>query len=142
MFAAEDFQLLDSPSFAKLATQMRDGSLQNTVMWFRRDGETLRMVAPASSVKARNLSNNPRCAVLIDDPHNAYRYIEIRGRADVRQDDGAARAELRLIAERYIGDKADAYVASLSSAPRVLIVIHTERMRSHSGRRPDPAQSS
>jgi PPOX class probable F420-dependent enzyme len=139
MFSPEDLQLLDKPAFAKLATHMRDGSLQNTVMWFRCEGDTLRMIAPGSSVKARNLLRDPRCAVVVDDPDNGYRYIEIRGRAEVREDDAAARAELRLIAARYIGDSANAYVESLSAAPRVLIVIHVERMRSHSGQSPSPA---
>jgi PPOX class probable F420-dependent enzyme len=136
VFSPDDDRLLEAPIFAKLATSMPDGSLQNTVMWFRRDDDTLRMIAPTASVKARNLMREPRCAVVIDDPSNGYRYIEIRGRAAVQQDDPAARSELRKIAARYIGEHADAYVDSLSSDHRVLIVIHPERVRSHSGRAP------
>jgi PPOX class probable F420-dependent enzyme len=142
MFSPDDITLLDQPAFAKLATRMSDGVLQNTVMWYRREHDTLRMIAPAASVKARNLLRDPRCAVVIDDPDNGYRYIELRGRAEVIQDDRAARDELRRIAERYIGDLADAYVASLSAAPRVLIVVHVERMRSHAGQPPRPATAS
>lgn len=129
-------RLLDEHAFAKLATVMPDGNLQNTVMWYRRDGDTLRMIAPASSVKARNLAKDPRVAVVIDDPANGYRYVEVRGRAEVIADDAAARAELRLIARRYIGDAAGAYADSLSDAPRVLIVIHPDVARVQEGTPP------
>jgi PPOX class probable F420-dependent enzyme len=139
MFSEAEQRLLDLPAFAKLATVMRDGSLQNTVMWFRSDGNTLRMIAPEASVKARNLDRNPAVAVAIDNPENGYHYIEIRGRAEIVHDDAAARAELRLIARRYIGDHADAYTNALSDAPRVLIVIHPERVRLNQGQPPRPS---
>jgi len=45
------------------------------------------------------------------------------------RDDAAARAELRRIAARYVGDKADEYVDALSSDPRVLIIIHPQHIR-------------
>lgn len=138
MFDKQDDELLESPAFAKLATLMPDGSPQNTVMWFRRDGDTLCMIAPASSRKVRNLDRDSRVAVVIDDPGNGYRYIDIRGHAEVRHDDAAARDELRRIAARYIDDRAGAYVASLSADPRVLIVIRADAVRSHQGKRPDP----
>jgi PPOX class probable F420-dependent enzyme len=136
MFTDDDRELLDSPAFAKLATLMPDGSPQNTVMWFRRDGNTLRMIAPAASQKAQNLVRDPRVAVVIDALHNGYRYIDIRGSAEVRHDDTAARNELRQIVARYIDERADKYVESLSADPRVLIVIHPGRLRSHHGAPP------
>lgn len=138
MFSDNDLVLMERPVFAKLAMHMADGSLQNTVMWFRADAGILRMIAPEASMKARNLSRDPQCAVVIDDPANGYRYLEIRGRAEVVRDDTAARRELRRIAARYIAADADAYVDALSSEPRVMIVIHPERVRSHSGTTPAP----
>jgi PPOX class probable F420-dependent enzyme len=136
MFAREDDDLLEAPAFAKLATLMPDGAPQNTVMWFRREGGTLRMIAPAAARKARNLARDPRVSIVIDDPRNGYRYLDIRGRATVVLDDGQAREELRRIAARYIGASADAYVDSLSADARVLIVIHPESVRRHHGNPP------
>ena len=124
---------LDLPGFATLATIGPDGSPHLTVMWHRCDGEALRMIAPASAIKVRNLSNDPRTSVVVDHPSNGYEYLELRGHADLVRDDAAARRELRLIAARYVGDRADAFVDALSVDPRVLIVIHPRRVRAHLG---------
>jgi len=124
---------LDLPGFATLATNGSNGSPHLTVMWHRCDGDALRMIAPASAVKVRNLSNDPRTSVVIGHPSNGYEYIELRGHAELIRDDAAARAELRPIAARYIGDRADAFVAGLSAEPRVLIVIHPRQARGHFG---------
>jgi PPOX class probable F420-dependent enzyme len=139
MFSDAARELLDLPAFAKLALRLPGGGLQNTVMWYRHDGGTLRMIAPAASKKARSLLRDPAVAVAVDHPDNGYYYLEVRGHAEVVQDDAAARQELRQIARRYIGDQAEAYVTSLSADPRVLIVIHPERARLNAGRRPNPA---
>lgn len=122
-------ELLHQPAFAALALTLPDGRLQNTIMWYRVTQGTLRMIAPAASVKARALLQSPQVAVAVHDPGNSYDYLEIRGSAEVIADDAAARAELREIAKRYIGERAGAYVAALSDAPRVLIVVRPERVR-------------
>src|SRR5947199_10765411 len=74
-FTEEDRVFLDRPAFATLATTLRDGTPQLTVMWYRRDEDTLRMIAPASATKVRNLTRNPRVAVSVTDPDNAYSYL-------------------------------------------------------------------
>jgi hypothetical protein len=127
---------LDLPGFAKLATLGQDGSPHLTAMWHRCAGDTLRMIAPASAVKVRNIASDPRVSVIIDHPSNGYEYLELRGHAELVRDDAAARAELRLIAARYIGERADAFVDALSAEPRVLIVVHPRRVRAYGeGRR-------
>lgn len=136
MFSDTDQALLETPAFAKLATLMADGTPQITVMWYRAEGDTIRMIAPASARKARNLERDPRATVAIDHPENGYRYLELRCRAEVVHDDAVARAELGQIAARYIGDRASAYVASLSADPRILIILHPEQVRSHLGQPP------
>ncbi|HYI13917.1 MAG TPA: TIGR03618 family F420-dependent PPOX class oxidoreductase [Thermomicrobiales bacterium] len=133
MLAGADLELLQRPAFAALAVRLPGGALQNTIMWYRVDQDTLRMIAPAASAKARALQRSPQVAVAIHDPDNSYDYLEIRGHAEVVADDAAARAELREIAGRYIGERAGAYVAALSDAPRVLIVVRPDRVRRHRG---------
>jgi PPOX class probable F420-dependent enzyme len=135
-FQDAERSLLDEPAFAKLTTLMEDGAPQTTVMWYRRVDDTLTMIAPAHVLKVRNIARDSRVAVVIDDPSNGYHYLQIRGKADVVRDDAAARAELRQVATRYVGDRADAYVDGLSDDPRVLIVIHPERVRLHAGTPP------
>jgi PPOX class probable F420-dependent enzyme len=129
VFDEADRALLQTPAFAALALQLPGGALQNTIMWYRVEQHTLRMIAPAASAKARALQRSPAVAIAVHAPDNSYDYLEIRGRAEVIADDAAARAELREIAKRYIGERADDYVDSLSDAARVLIVVRPERVR-------------
>ena len=133
MLSSGDLELLQKPAFAALALQLPGGALQNTIMWYRVDDDSLRMIAPEASAKARALQRSPQVAIAIHDPGTSYDYLEIRGRADVIADDAAARVELREIARRYIGERADGYVDALSDAPRVLIVVRPERVRRHTG---------
>jgi PPOX class probable F420-dependent enzyme len=137
VFDEEQRAFLNLSGFAMLGTIARDGSPHLTKMWHRCADDILRMIAPASAVKVRNLSADPRVSVIIEHPSNGYDYLDVRGHADVVRDDSAARAELRLIAARYVGARADAFVAALSADPRVLIVVHPHRVRGHiGGRRP------
>lgn len=122
-------QLLDKPAFAKLVTLMKDGHPQGTVMWYRRDGDTIRMIAPESAVKAKNLDRDPRATVVVDDPDSGYNYVELRCRCEVVHYDAAAREELHHIARRYIGDEAEAFVANRDPAPRVLFIFHPFRVQ-------------
>jgi PPOX class probable F420-dependent enzyme len=123
--------LLEQSAFAKLTTLAPDGAPQMTVMWYRLEGEELRMIAPASAVKARHLARDPRAVVIVDAPGDGYTYVELRCRAEIVRDDAAARRELREIAARYIDERADAFVAGLSADPRVLLVLRPERVREH-----------
>lgn len=130
MLSAEQRDLLDLPAFAKLVTLMPDGHPQGTVMWYRREGDSLRMIAPASAVKVGNLERDPRSTVIVDHPEIGYTYVELRCRAEVVQDDAAAREELYRVARRYVGDEeATRYVGRLSAAPRVMLVFHPIRVQ-------------
>jgi PPOX class probable F420-dependent enzyme len=129
MFDDKQRQLLDKPAFAKLVTLMADGHPQGTVMWYRRDGDTIRMIAPESVVKTKNLDRDPRSTVVIDDPDSGYSYVELRCSCEVIHDDAAARDELHRIASRYIGDRSSDFVAGLDAAPRVLFVFHPFRVQ-------------
>lgn len=135
-YSEADRDLLEGPAFAVLTTLAADGSPQSTVMWYRLDGDEVRMIAPAASVKARHVARDGRVTVVVTDPANPYAYVEIRGQAGLVRDDAAARAELRRIAARYIGERAERYAQSLSADPRVLIVVRPERVRGHHSQPP------
>lgn len=121
--------ILDKPAFATLVTLMPDGGPQGTVMWYRRDGETLLMVSPERAVKVGNLDRDPRATVVVIDPDAGRNYVELRGRVEVVHDDRQARGNLVHIASRYIGDQAEPFVAGLDEAPRVLLVLHPEHVQ-------------
>ena len=134
-YTEADRGLLDGPAVAVLTTLFASGEPHSTVMWFRFADDVVRMTAPASALKARHIANDPRVSVVVTDPENPYAYVTVRGQASLVRDDAAARAELRRIAARYIGERADSYVDSLSAEPRILIEIHATRV---SGRHRQP----
>lgn len=86
---------------ATLATVDPRGFPQLTEVWFVVDGGELRLSLASSRRKTRNLQARPECSVLILDLANPYRYLEIRGRANL-DDDGGALA--RLVNEKYSAD--------------------------------------
>ncbi|MEI7845771.1 MAG: PPOX class F420-dependent oxidoreductase [Chloroflexota bacterium] len=62
-----------------LATIMADGSPQVTPVWFNTSAEAILINSALGRVKDKNMRNNPKVALVIADPQNPYRYIQIRG---------------------------------------------------------------
>ncbi len=142
MFSEDVRRLLGKQAFARLATLLPDGSPQMTVMWFREVDGVLRMITPAGSRKVANLERDNRVAVIVEDPENPYHFVEIRGHIEIIRDDAAARVEMVPIAERYIGDKAEAFAGALSDAPRVILEIHPRKVLHRPGRKPGSGAAS
>jgi PPOX class probable F420-dependent enzyme len=84
--------LLDG-QFATLATVGPDGRPQLSEVWFLADGDTIAISLNNSRQKTRNLSINPAITVFLLDLANPYRYLEIRGDAEVTPDDDYAFAD-------------------------------------------------
>ena len=66
-------------ALAILATTMNDGSPQATPVWFDMEGETLCFNTARGRVKDRNFLTRPHIAIVIIDPDNPYRYLQIHG---------------------------------------------------------------
>ncbi len=72
--------------FATLATVGQDGRPQLSEVWFLADGDTVQVSLNTARQKTKNLANNPACSVFLLDTANPYRYLELRGDADVVPD--------------------------------------------------------
>jgi len=90
---------------ATLATLGPDGRPQATLLWFLagEDG-SVSMSLNTSRQKVKNLQRNPACALVIVDPGNPYRYLEIRGDAQVAPD--ADYSFAKKVGEKYGADLA------------------------------------
>jgi PPOX class probable F420-dependent enzyme len=84
--------LLDG-QFGTLATVGADGRPQLSEVWFLADDETVRISLNSSRQKTRNLQQRPACSFLIVDLSNPYRYLELRGDAELSRDEDYAFAE-------------------------------------------------
>ena len=75
--------LVGAPNYAHIATLNADGSPQSSVVWVQLDGEGVLFNSDARFKKARNMTRDPRVAISIHDARNPYRYIEVRGMAEI-----------------------------------------------------------
>jgi PPOX class probable F420-dependent enzyme len=72
--------LLNEAAFCQVATLMPDGSPQLTQVWVSTDGEHILVNTYEGAQKLRNVRRDPRVAVNVVDPGNAWRLASIRGR--------------------------------------------------------------
>lgn len=120
--------LLASTALAHIATIGPHGEPQSTPVWFGWDGTHIRFSQTRRQQKIRNLQRDPRVALSIVDPHNPYRYVEVRGVVVAFEDD-PDRAFVDSMARKYLG--VERYPWHREGDEHVAIVIlpqHTSQM--------------
>jgi PPOX class probable F420-dependent enzyme len=78
--------LLDG-QFATLATIGPDGRPQLSEVWFLAEEDTIGLSLNTSRQKTKNLMANPAANLFLLDLAVPYRYVEIRGDAEISPDD-------------------------------------------------------
>jgi PPOX class probable F420-dependent enzyme len=94
--------LEEKKPLAALATVMPDGSPQLTPVWFDFDGKRLRVNTARGRVKERNMRAGSPVALMIVDPDNPYRYVQVRGRVALATESGADE-HIDSLAKKYLG---------------------------------------
>jgi PPOX class probable F420-dependent enzyme len=79
--------LLDGKNFAVAATLNADGGPQTSVVWFKRDGDSLVFTTTAQRQKGRNLARDPRISMSIYERDNPYNTVEVRGSVQLVEDE-------------------------------------------------------
>jgi len=97
-------KLLQEPAFCQLATLMPDGSPQNTQVWVDTDGEHILINTAQGRQKERNVQRDPRVAVNVVDPTNAWRIGMVRGRVVEVTTDGADEL-IDQLAKKYLNEE-------------------------------------
>jgi PPOX class probable F420-dependent enzyme len=76
-----------------------DGQPQSSLVWADHDGECARVNTTLQRRKGRNLMANPKVSLLVVDPDNTGRFIQIRGDAELVTE--GALANLDDLTRRY-----------------------------------------
>jgi PPOX class probable F420-dependent enzyme len=84
-----------------LTTMMPDGQPQSSLVWLDYDGECVRVNTTLDRLKSRNLAANPKASVLVVDPEDTSRYIQLRGEVELIF--AGAIEHLDSLARRYTG---------------------------------------
>jgi PPOX class probable F420-dependent enzyme len=88
IFDAAVRSILDGKNFATVATLLPDGAPQSSVVWVKRDGDTVLFSTTERRQKTRNIAADPRVSISIFDLANPYESVEIRGVAELTVDEG------------------------------------------------------
>ena len=116
--------LFQKKALGAITTLMPDGSPQTTPVWVDyRDGEIWVNTAVGRQ-KDRNVRRDPRVALAIVDPENAYRYVGVRGRVTEITQEGAD-AHIDKMAYKYLGQ--EKYPYRRPSEQRVIFKISIEK---------------
>jgi PPOX class probable F420-dependent enzyme len=83
---ASHIDLLTRPICGVLTTMGVDGQPQSSLAWVDHDGACARINTTLERQKGRNMHANPKVSLLIVDPDDAGRYIQIRGDAELLTD--------------------------------------------------------
>ena len=96
--------LLLRPVHGVLTTMMPDGQPQSSMVWADYDGHRVLINTTLERQKGRNMQANPRVTLLIIDPDNVSRWIEVRGRVVEFTEDGAE-AHADKLTRQYTGKR-------------------------------------
>jgi PPOX class probable F420-dependent enzyme len=80
---ASHLDLLTRPVCGVLTTMSADGQPQSSLVWVDHDGECARVNTTLERQRGRNLLANAKVSLLVVDPDNTARFLQIRGDAEL-----------------------------------------------------------
>jgi PPOX class probable F420-dependent enzyme len=78
--------LVAHPLHGVLTTMLPDGQPQSSLVWLDCDGQCLRVNTTRQRQKGKNMQANHKVSLLIIDPGDAGRWIEVRGEAEITEE--------------------------------------------------------
>jgi PPOX class probable F420-dependent enzyme len=115
-------EVLDGPHFAVLATSNADGRPQSSVIFVKRDGDTVVFSTIKGRLKTRNMARDPRVSLLLVDKEKG-RYVEVRGSVEITDD-----PKKRLLYEMYDRYMGGAPPPPEPDAERLIVRIRPDKL--------------
>jgi PPOX class probable F420-dependent enzyme len=120
---------LEQPRFAVLATLNRDGSVQQSTMWFELQGDTIMMNTAMGRHKVKNMQRDPRVSLCIPD---GYTYVTLKGRVELDLDEQRGQEGIAHLAVRYHGEeKAREVIPSYRNQHRITLTMTIDHVDAH-----------
>jgi PPOX class probable F420-dependent enzyme len=82
--------IVEKKAMAIVATVDPGAAPQTSVVWFEWTGSALQFSTTKPRAKFKHLQRNPKISVLILDPDDDHRYLELRGMAQITDDPDAS----------------------------------------------------
>jgi PPOX class probable F420-dependent enzyme len=114
---------LNGNNFATVATVMPDGSPEATLVWIETDGTYIYFNTAMHRLKARNLTRDPRVAIVVYDCSEPYSdVLAIKGRAEMIHE--GANEHIDKLSRAYEGKP----FAFRPAEKRVIVKVTPERI--------------
>jgi PPOX class probable F420-dependent enzyme len=120
----KQLEFLENPYVGVVTTLRADGSPHSTVVWVDVQDGALSFNTALGRKKPANLEQDPRAALLVVDPQDAYKWVSVDGKAQVTTD--GADAQIDRLAKKYLGK--DEYPFRQEGEQRVTVRIQPERI--------------
>ena len=117
-------QFLENPYVGVVTTLRKDGSPHSTVVWVDVEDGVPSFNTALGRKKPANLKQDPRAALLVVDPQNAYKWIAVDGKTEITTD--GADPQIDKLAKKYL-DK-DEYPFRQEGEQRVTVRIQPVRV--------------
>jgi PPOX class probable F420-dependent enzyme len=113
--------ILEKKGIAHVATIGPNGEPQSSPVWYGWDGTHFKFSNLKARQKYKNLVRDPRVSVSMTDPDDPYRYLEIRGTAEIEDDPD--KTFIDEMSRKYMGTD---YPANHPGDERVTVKIRPE----------------
>jgi PPOX class probable F420-dependent enzyme len=117
-------EFLGEKRFAVLATINKNGTPQQTVMWYELQGDEIMMNTAHGRLKDRNLIRDPRISICVED---GQRFVTLRGTVALNDEVETAQADIKRLAARYSGaEQAEQSAANFRKEHRITLRMKIE----------------
>lgn len=121
---------LDERRYGVLATPNADGTIQQTVMWYKRDGDVLVMNTKFGRKKHRNMARAGWASLCMEEGEV---YVTVSGRIEIDEDREKGQSGMRAMSTRYEGaEEAERLMREeYAHQHRIVITLIPERIETH-----------
>lgn len=117
-------KFLENPYVGVVTTLREDGSPHSTVVWVDVEDGVPSFNTALGRKKPANLERDPRAALIVVDPQDAYKWIAVDGKVELTTD--GADPQIDKLAKKYLGK--DEYPFRQEGEQRVKVRIQPERI--------------
>src|SRR2546422_10269435 len=112
-----------TPYVGTATTLRQDGSPHNTIVWVDAEDGVVTFNTAVGRAKERHLRGDPRAAITVVHPENAYQWVSVSGPAELTTE--GADEQIDHLAKKYLGK--DEYPRRSPTEQRITVKIRHER---------------
>jgi len=116
--------IAENPFVATVTTLRPDGSPHSTIVWVDAEDGVVTFNTAVGRAKERYLRQDPRAAITVVHPENAYQWVSVSGPAELATE--GADAQIDHLAKKYLGK--DEYPWRSPTEQRITVKISPEKV--------------